>query len=137
MGSETIRLVVPGNPPRKDDWYRPGKTRSGKPTMFLKKAAKGWISECDFAWRQLRRPPINWGAWAMSLDIYVKLRRELGGDVFPHRDCDSSVSCVLDALQRICALDDDVRIAPILLDRHHDSKNPRTVITLRLRDFDD
>lgn len=128
--SASLRLVVPGNPPRKDDWLRPGKTKSGKPSFFLKTAAKDFCSRLGFEWLKARRPKIIYGEWTLHLHIYVKLRKAIGDESFPFRDCDSSVSCVLDALQREGAIDDDLRIGSILLNRSHDPKDPRTDITL-------
>ena len=132
MASDVVRIVVEGNPPRKDNWHKnvPGRGRA------LSKVAKEWIGELQVAWVKQRMPKINEGRWAMSLDIYVVQKAHLERESFPRRDCDSSVSPVLDALQRVGWLDDDMRIAPILLDKHHDPKRPRVEIVLRRR-FDD
>ena len=124
-----MRLVVPGHAPRKDAWVRnvAGRGRA------LTADAKDWISRLDFAWLQSRQTAIISGAWSMRIDIFVAQRRHLGDEMFPYRDCDSAVSPVLDALQRVGALDDDVRVAPITLDRHWDRAYPRTEIVLSQR----
>ncbi len=137
MLTKPLELVVLGHPPRKDSWYAHIiRRRDGKPGRTLSLDAKDWTSRLEFVWLQARRDMIMGGEWSLDLMMHVATRANMDGEIYPRRDCDSAVSCVMDALQRVGAIDNDIRIAPIRLDRKHDPKTPRTVIVLRPIDFD-
>lgn len=131
-----FQIVVPGNPPRKDAWTKniPGKGHRGR---ALTEGSKAWIAKLARIWRSSGEDMITWAEWRLTLTIYVQLTRTIESEKFPYRDVDSSVSCVMDAMQKSGVLDDDVRISQVVLMRGHDPTKLRTVVLLEQLGPDD
>lgn len=77
-------------------------------------------------------PRLTIGAWGMEITIYTNRWRKMPDRKFPFIDCDAAITPVLDALDKAAHLfDDDVRIAPIALDREYDKEHPRIEVLLK------
>ena len=81
---------------------------------------------------QAKIPRLTIGSWGMEIVIYTDRMRHMPDRKFPFIDCDAAITPVLDALDKAAHLfDDDVRIAPIGLDREYDKEHPRIEVFLK------
>ena len=127
-----IRIVVPGPPPRKNERHRIVWPGDGERPPFLvdTAAAEDWWGGLALSWRMLRVPKITRGVWVIEVWHWWARERHLDLS-FGAGDLDAPISHVLDGLQKIGALDDDVRFDDGHFYRRHDKANPRVEIELR------
>lgn len=125
-----IRVVVPGPPPRKNN--RP--IVDGR--HCTPKRTRTWRARFDRAVADPLRPRYpdslaNRGIWKVEIDVYEARLCHLDVDV-PLGDIDSSVTAILDAMQRgrWALLDDDARVVAMTVHKFHSAANPRVEITL-------
>lgn len=140
MGERThIDLVIPGEPPRKNDRYKIVviTTKTGKKRGALKNSDsfKLFVMVLMSTWRTRGLPKIQSGAWRLTVAAFwSRLAHERKGKKldrsFAIGDVDAPTSWVLDALEECGALDDDVRVVEETSFKAYDKHNPRTVITL-------
>lgn len=121
-----IRIVVPGPPPRKNN--RP--IVNGR--HCTPKRTRTWRARYDAAVAEsLPETLADRGCWKIDLDVYESRLCHLDVDV-PLGDIDSSVTAILDAMQRgrWAVIDDDARIVALAVEKFHSAASPRVEITL-------
>lgn len=78
-------------------------------------------------------PRLTFGVWGACIVSFWPRLRHLEDRSVPYGDVDAPGTAVLDALaspEGAHLFDDDVRVAPLLLDRQHDPANPRIEVLL-------
>ena len=133
---DRLALVIPGNPPRKNQRHRIVRMQNGGNRLVNTEEYADFVSRLGYEWLIARKPVIKSGAWSLIVNAYWDRQRRnltklipLGVDV-PLGDWDAPVSAIGDALEEIGALDDDVRICTALVSKHYDKQNPRLEIEL-------
>ena len=128
-------IVIPGNPPRKDDHWVPKVGAKRRPVMVISKDGTAWRKAFRTAMREaMESQPIPTGPlFSVRIIMFVKNNRTLeDGTVMPYRDLDSAISPVFDAMEWAGLVDNDIRIAHLHPpERHKDWHNPRTVVEVK------
>lgn len=131
-----MKLIIPGNPPRKDDHWTMVRGKGGRTILTLTKSGKKFRFDVRNAIRGLLDQGETFPEgplFAVAITMYVVQNRNLGDVTVPRRDVDSAISPVLDALQYAGMFgaepDADVRVEHLYPPRRFkDAKNPRIEI---------
>jgi len=127
-GLRRIDLEVPGPPPRKN--RRIAVVGGARPRLVTHKDTREWWARLALAWVGTRERPIASGAWSIQIVSYWARERHMDDLSFAMGDVDAPVSCILDGLQQVGALDDDVRIDAVHAEKRYDCARPRVQVTL-------
>lgn len=134
-----MKIVIPGNPPRKDDHWSPVVVSMRRAIMRITPDGREFRKKVKKEVDRLRSEGVPWPEgplFAVQITSYVKQNRNLDGGetVVPRRDIDSSISPVLDALESAAVFgikekDADVRVEHLYPPRRFkDAANPRIEI---------
>lgn len=125
-----IHIVVPGPPPRKN--VRP----IVRGRHVTSKRTRTWRYRYDLAVAESLRRKVpsrlaKRGRWEIAIDVHEARLCHLDVSV-PLGDIDSSVTAILDAMQRgtWAVLDDDARVVAMTVRKFHSAANPRVEIRL-------
>lgn len=119
----TIRLTVVGPPPRKN-----ARGTIAKGRRITPKKTREWYGRFDEAWLNWLSKPglhgstrsgVTKGRACVSIKVYESRLRHLPDVSVPMGDVDSSVSAILDAMQRGARpmIDDDARIVRLEVEK--------------------
>lgn len=132
-------IIIPGNPPRKDDYEKIVTGKGGKPHRTLTSAGRKFRRDVR---NEVRRLLDKGGAFpdgplfSVAISMYVVSSRHFDDVSVPRRDIDSSISATLDALQHAGVFgedkDADMRVEYLYPPkRFKDADNPRIEIEVR------
>lgn len=124
------RVTVRGTPPRKNTRHRLIAPRKGAPRRINGEGYKAFVTELAREWGTNGRVR---GRVIIAIVAYWPRQRHIDGGPFPFGDIDAPISCVLDGLQAIGAIDDDVRVTRLAAEKEYDPDNPRTEILIEER----
>lgn len=119
-----IRLEIQAPLPRKN---ARGRLAHGR--VITPKKTLDWYAALASEYSRHHHEPICSGAWSIRISVYETRMRHLDVDL-PLGDVDSTVSAVLDGLQRCGALDDDARFVDMRVAKFLGAK-PLIVVALR------
>lgn len=129
------RLTVPGEPVGKNRLFlaRSSKALSAETRAFRRRVADAVIlagQPTTTGAGIVPRGTIQKGRWGIEIHSFWSRRWLQGGHQLAFADTDGPVAQVIDALQRANVIDNDMRFAPVIADKHVDKQNPRIEILI-------